>query len=58
MRLLPLPIIGLHATTPAPAWPPSTYCPKVKLGMVGKIFVCEIAEAIRIRNDDRGEAAL
>jgi len=26
--------------------------------MVGKIFVCEIAEAIRIRNDDRGEAAL
>jgi nitrogen regulatory protein P-II 1 len=24
----------------------------------GKIFVSEIAEAIRIRNDDRGEAAL
>jgi nitrogen regulatory protein P-II 1 len=24
----------------------------------GKIFVSEVAEAIRIRNDDRGEAAL
>jgi nitrogen regulatory protein P-II 1 len=24
----------------------------------GKIFVTEVAEAIRIRNDDRGEAAL
>ncbi len=24
----------------------------------GKIFISEIAEAIRIRNDDRGEAAL
>jgi nitrogen regulatory protein P-II 1 len=24
----------------------------------GKIFVFEVAEAIRIRNDDRGEAAL
>jgi nitrogen regulatory protein P-II 1 len=24
----------------------------------GKIFVYEVAEAIRIRNDDRGEAAL
>jgi len=24
----------------------------------GKIFVCEVAEAIRIRNDDRGESAL
>jgi nitrogen regulatory protein P-II 1 len=24
----------------------------------GKVFVCEVAEAIRIRNDDRGEAAL
>jgi nitrogen regulatory protein P-II 1 len=24
----------------------------------GKIFVYEVAEAIRIRNDDRGDAAL
>jgi nitrogen regulatory protein P-II 1 len=24
----------------------------------GKIFVYEVAEAVRIRNDDRGEAAL
>jgi nitrogen regulatory protein P-II 1 len=24
----------------------------------GKIFVCEVAEAIRIRNDDRGDTAL
>ncbi|HUI58348.1 MAG TPA: P-II family nitrogen regulator [Bryobacteraceae bacterium] len=24
----------------------------------GKIFVCEVVEAIRIRNDDRGESAL
>jgi nitrogen regulatory protein P-II 1 len=24
----------------------------------GKIFVYDVAEAIRIRNDDRGEAAL
>jgi nitrogen regulatory protein P-II 1 len=24
----------------------------------GKIFVFEVAEAIRIRNDDRGDAAL
>jgi nitrogen regulatory protein P-II 1 len=24
----------------------------------GKIFVYEVAEAIRIRNDDRGESAL
>ncbi len=24
----------------------------------GKVFVTEVAEAIRIRNDDRGEAAL
>jgi len=24
----------------------------------GKIFVCDVAQAIRIRNDDRGDAAL
>jgi nitrogen regulatory protein P-II 1 len=24
----------------------------------GKIFVCEVAEAIRIRNDDRGDLAI
>jgi nitrogen regulatory protein P-II 1 len=24
----------------------------------GKIFVCDVAEAVRIRNEDRGEAAL
>ena len=28
------------------------------VGREGKLFVFEVAEAIRIRNDDRGEAAL
>jgi len=38
----------------------STIANAARTGKIGdgKIFVYEVAEAIRIRNDDRGEAAL
>ena len=38
----------------------STLAEAARTGKIGdgKIFISEVAEAIRIRNDDRGEAAL
>ena len=38
----------------------STLAETARTGKIGdgKIFISEVAEAIRIRNDDRGEAAL
>ena len=37
-----------------------TLCGAARTGKIGdgKVFVFDVAEAIRIRNDDRGEAAL
>ena len=37
-----------------------TLCGAARTGKIGdgKIFVYDVAEAIRIRNDDRGESAL
>jgi nitrogen regulatory protein P-II 1 len=57
-----LPKVKLEMVVPDSRAPEvvKTVCAAARTGKIGdgKLFVYEVAEAIRIRNDDRGEAAL